>query len=289
MIGSHWYHKLFTIYSKVFANLFNDLTVVRYDKSGNIVQQLPVPIAYGPKSKWVRRVTEDPDHSQTVAYQVPRMAYELTSWERITDGRQKWPLRKRSNTNTANTTMTYQYVGNPYRLTFQLYILARNADEGFQIMEQIIPFFAPDWHVTISPVPEMNYRDDCKIKLINAQLDQEYDGSLEDQRIMTWTISFEMEVLFYGPKERQGIIKRVQVDLYIPDGELSAESMAESPWASRIVVKPGLTANGTPTTDANSSIPYKDINPDDNWDFVENYYEGSNLRYDLETGKDRKT
>lgn len=288
MIGSHWYHKLFTIYSKVFANLFNDITVARYDSSGNVVQQLPVPIAFGPKSKWIRRITEDSDHDQTIAYQVPRMAYELTSWERISDGRQKWPLRKNTNVNTANTLMTYQYVENPHRLTFQLYILARNADDGFQIMEQIIPFFAPDWHVTISPVPGMNYRDDCKIKLLSASLDQDYEGSLDDQRIMTWTITFDMEVPFYGPSNRQGVIKRVQVDLYVPDGELNAQSMANSPWASRIVIKPGLDANGNPTTDANSSINYKDIDPADNWDFIEEYYEGTNLRYDLRTGKDKK-
>lgn len=276
MFGHTWYHGLLRGYSAVFGNLFNDIRVQRRNKDGTVIQELEVPIAYGPRQVWLSRIQQDIDHDQDIAIQLPMLSFELTGLRRMAD-RQPISIRKNAAINNQGTsTLHQQYIHIPYELTYQLNFMTKNSDEMFQVVEQITPFFTPDWSVKVSAIPDMNYSDDIIIKLESINLDDTYEGSLEERRVITGTFEFTMEARFYGPKRTTGIIKRSQVDLLVPRGgqthAIDAEDIGSTPRQSRIVVKPGLNANGDPTSDPNETIDISQIDATDDWGFIEDVF-----------------
>jgi len=161
MLGNHFYHSTIKRAVSVFGTLFNNITIKRSD--GKII---PVPLAYGPRSRWIARLqsTLDPT-AKAIAITLPRMGFELTSIEY--DGTRK--LTKKTRFRAADSTnpqkMNYQYSPAPYNLGFTLSILVKNTDDGLQIVEQILPYFTPDYTVSINTVPSMGDKRDVPIIL----------------------------------------------------------------------------------------------------------------------------
>ena len=52
------------------------------------------------------------------------------------------------------------------------------------------------------------------IILSNVTYADEYEGSFEDRRVLTYTLSFTAKFYLYGPVTDQKVIKSVQVDQY---------------------------------------------------------------------------
>lgn len=291
MFGLVYYHQLTRSYVASFGTLFNDIYVQRLDTDGNRVQLLKIPIAYGPKEKWMRARVEQPDFDKQVGSQFPRISFELTGMTRDTE-RQITPHQKLGALHPDKDSLYSQFVAIPYNLRFTLYVMATNADDAVQIIEQIIPFFPPDWNLSTTPVDEMGYQDDTQVILdADLGLEDDYTGDIIDTRIMTWTLQFTMRTKFYGPVKRQGLIKRTQVDFLIPEaasGEITAEDMERAPRSSRIVITPGLTANGEPTEDRTLSIPYSQIQATDDWGFADTVeFFTDSKKYDPISGTDK--
>ena len=165
MFGAQYYHGAIRKYVIAFGNLFNDIYVQRLDSNGNRIQTLSVPLAYGPKEKWIVRMAQDPNLDSPTAVTVPRMGFEMTSIEydptrKIT----KKTLYKKAKSSDP-TRMQYQYAPAPYNIGFQLSVLVKNTDDGLQVIEQIIPYFTPDYKVTIHTIPDMSETRDIPIIL----------------------------------------------------------------------------------------------------------------------------
>ena len=59
MLGQYWYHGLVRKYVAVFGTLFNDISIQRKNSSGNVTETIKVPLAYGPKQKFLVRLSGD--------------------------------------------------------------------------------------------------------------------------------------------------------------------------------------------------------------------------------------
>ena len=79
MLGQTFYHQTIRKYVVLFGTLFNDLNIEKKNSSGNVVSRQKVPIAYGPKQKFLTRIRQDPNIDRQVAIQLPRMGFEMTS------------------------------------------------------------------------------------------------------------------------------------------------------------------------------------------------------------------
>ena len=197
-----------------FGNMFNNLTIQRKDENGEVVQLLRVPLSYAPKQKFLARIQQRPDSTvRNTQVVLPRMSFEMISLD-YDPARKISPIqRSRALSNDANTLNT-QYAPTPYNITVILYVYAKNQDDGLQIIEQILPYFNPDYNLTLKAVPELNILNDLPILLNSVMFEDDYEGDFSARRSIIWTLTFTMKLNFYGPVSPQGIIRKTIATTY---------------------------------------------------------------------------
>ena len=269
MFGHQFYNQIIRRYVVMFGTLFNDIVVQRFNKSGVRIQSLNVPIAYGPKEKFLVRINQDPELTKKTQVNLPRMGFEMS-------GMQYSPERKLSSTQRrvqiqgatgSNNEIKTVFSPVPYDFNFNLSVFVKNADDGVQILEQILPFFTPDWTTSLKLIPEMNITHDIPTVLQGVTVEDAYEGDFETRRSLVYNLDFLVKGYIYGPVKRSGLIKRTIID--ITDSANTAVGV--EPRLERITITPGLTANGTPTSSAASSINIDNIGANDNFGFIVNF------------------
>ena len=225
MLGITYYHQTIRKYVAVFGTLFNDINVVRRDASDVIKEQIKVPIAYSPRDRWILRLRRARGVSGTdeaVAMSLPRMGFDLTG---ITyDGTRKLNTLGQvysANTVAGTSTLMKQYNPVPYNFDFSLYSMVSNAEDGAQIFEQIVPFFTPEFTVTVNLIPSMNIAPDVTMVLNGVTIEDNYQGDFQSTREIIWTLTFTMKGYVYPDVKTGSVVKTVIVNLRMPgDSEI---------------------------------------------------------------------
>ena len=219
MLGQQFYHETIRKIVISFGTMFNDIQLVRKDNSGAIIQTMKVPLAYGPREKFLVRLREDADLTKQVAITLPRIGFEIKNLaydaSRKMSRVQRFKKVKGANTKQLDT----QYMPVPYNLEFELYIMAKQSDDSLQIVEQILPYFQPDYALTINDMSDMGITRDVPIVLNSIAYEDSYDGDFTTRRALIYTLSFTTKFYLYGPVTSAKVIKTVQVDQYtdMPD------------------------------------------------------------------------
>jgi hypothetical protein len=218
-----------------FGNMFNSITIDRKDADGNSEETLRIPLSYAPKTKFLARIQQQPSlDDRPVQVVLPRMSFEMLSLEYDVN-RKISPLQQNRAINSTINTLDAQYAPTPYNIQVALYVYAKNQDDGLQIIEQIIPYFNPDYNLTMKTIPQMGIKNDLPILLNGISFDDTYEGDFSDRRSIIWTLNFTMKLNYYGPINRQGVIKKVIANTY------SNENLTEK--QSSITIQPDpLTA-----------------------------------------------
>ena len=291
MFGSQFYHQSIRRYVIMFGNMFNDLVVRRYDAAGTNVGAIAVPLSYAPKEKFLVRITQDPALDQQVAIQLPIMSFEMTTLNY--DGTRRLNAHNRNvKVTTDEDKLDFNYAPVPYDLQFNLYAYVRNADDGAQILEQIVPYFGPEWTNSLRIIPQTSITQDIPTILNTVSIEDAYEGDFETRRALIYTFDFTVKAYFYGPVRRQGVIKRSQIDFGIvtsnTNSKITLEDIAQTGRSSRIVIQPGLLANGSPTTNSAASVPYTQIDADVDYGFCSNtFFYTDGRKYNPATGQDQ--
>ena len=226
MLGTTYYHQTIRKYVAVFGTLFNDINVVRRDASDVIKEQIKVPIAYSPRDRWILRLRRARGISGTdeaVAMSLPRMGFDLTA---ITyDGTRKLNTMGRvfaANTAAGTSTLMKQYNPVPYNFDFSLYSMVSNAEDGAQIFEQIVPFFTPEFTVSVNLIPSMNIKPDITMVMNGVTIEDNYEGDFQATREIIWTLTFTMKGYIYPDVKTGSVVKTVIVNLRMPgDSDVS--------------------------------------------------------------------
>lgn len=214
-----FYHASIRTYVVSFANLFNSIHVVRFDKNGNELEREKVPMAYGPKNKYLYRTEQNQDLSEKFAIKLPRISFELI--EMKYDSSRKTPSTvKLRNETQKNGTKSYQYNAVPYEFLFDLNIMAKNTEEALQIVEQIVPFFSPDYTMTVNTVPELGHKLDIPITIENITMTDNWATNFEERRDIIWNITFVLKGFLYAPTRDSKIILEADWSIKGFDGEL---------------------------------------------------------------------
>ena len=220
MFGTHFYHKRVRSAVSVFGSLFNNLYVLRQNSAGETISQVKVPLSYAPKRNFLSRIeamTNGEQNERVVAIKLPRMSFEINGIA-YDETRQ---LNKMNNLNKvlAGSTISRQklFTATPYNINFDLNVYAKSQDDALQIVEQIFPFFTPQYTVSVKPFSNVALSEDVPITLTSVSFTDDFEGSIEQRRTIVYTLSFEMKINFHGPLGTSKIIREVSNNLFIID------------------------------------------------------------------------
>lgn len=205
-----FYHKITRNVIVGFGSLFSGIKITRKNQDATVEQTIAVPIAYSAKEKWIVRLEQDPTAENQTYITLPRLAFEVTGYSYD-------PTRKtnRSSYITCSTgaVMSKTFAPVPYNIDISLYAIAKTTEDGLQIIEQILPFFAPEFTMGIKAVPESNIIMDVPIVLNSVSFQDDYDGDFQTRRFVTYTMNFTLKAWMFGPVQNQGIINRAIIDI----------------------------------------------------------------------------
>lgn len=248
MLGSHFYHERIRKSVAMFGSLFNNIYVVRKDSTNKVISQARVPLSYAPSTSFLDRIRENPDlnNDTKVAIKLPRMSFEIVSY--TYDAQRQLQKINNLNKGTGNTRNKI-YTFTPYIIGFQLNIYTKTQDDALQIIEQILPYFSPQYTLTIRPFADYNdIKEDVPITLNGVSYSDAYEGSLDQRRIIQYTLDFSMPANFYGPIVETNIIRKAIVDLYTTPEIDSDGAFAYYSPSTRVVVEPN-PLNASPDSD----------------------------------------
>tara|TARA_Y100001972_G_C7627087_1_gene314615 strand:+ start:224 stop:1009 length:786 start_codon:yes stop_codon:yes gene_type:complete len=250
MFGTYFYHEKIRKCVSIFGRLFNNLYVLRKNSAGSVISQVKVPLSYAPKQKYLERIRENPDLSEDtqVAIKLPRMSFEITNFS--------YDLaRQLTKVNTFNTlgssTGSRQkfFPPVPWTISFQLNVYAKNQDDALQVVEQILPFFNPQYTLTIKPflVEYPEFKEDIPIIISGVSFQDDFEGSLESRRTIVYAMDFEMKVSFHGPINTTNIVRQVDAALHQLGAGLNDSSIGLE--TIRVNIKDSAGVFGMPDSD----------------------------------------
>lgn len=273
IFGSDFYHGTIRKYVALFGSLFNDITIDRVDANNNVTDSIKVPVSYGPKDRYLARLKQNPDLLREINLVLPRISFEIKSIEYDASRKLNTIGQNRAvQSNTSGNFVASAYNPVPYNLNIELSILTRNADDAMRIVEQILPFFKPEWTTAITLIPELGIIENVPIVLKEINYQDTYDDTFESKYAIIWSLGFILKGTFYGPVSSAGVIKEVIVNFYVPTTNTAAEGVGITSTAEYFTITPGLDANGNPTSNASISIPVANIAANSNYGFITDFF-----------------
>jgi hypothetical protein len=290
MFGHQFYHQTLRKYIIIFGTLFNDIIIDRRtgsSQSGDIAQRIKVPLTYAPQEKMLARLEQDPTASRKASIVLPRMSFELLGLTYAADRKMNTTIRQVKAT-TDKSKIANMYNPVPYDLQMQLNIFTTFAEDATYILENILPFFTPEWSVTVDLVPDIGLKYDVPVILNSSTQQDTYEGDFETRRALIWTLDFTMKGLMFGPVRKTGIIKSVNNRIFVANTAYTGNTQLGSTDltytintaatvtttnAVSIYTTPGLDANGDPTSNSSDSVAATLIDADDNYGFIVDYEE----------------
>lgn len=217
----YYYNQTLRKLTLAFGGLFDEIYVQNQTSDGTS-EKTNVPITYSGKEKFIRRLTEASSISNNVKIEtmLPRLGFEITNL-------QYDPVRKINKLNTKSrsvkideqNTNTYQsYAEVPYNVQYGLYCFTRTIEDNLQIIEQILPYFSPEFIVTLN-MNELDVNVDVPIVLNSTNLTETYEGDMSSRRMIVSTFSFTAKAYIYGRIKEggSGIIKEVDINIFEDD------------------------------------------------------------------------
>ncbi len=232
MLGNtHFYNRTIRKLVVSFGSIFNDIEVRRYKQDGSTPskERFKVPLVYGPKEKYLTLITSDPTNTKSIGVLVPRISFSLDGLAYDMSRKQMSTMQNFSYTDAEG--LKTQFLPIPYNFDFSVSIYVRNTEDGTQILEQILPFFTPDFTVTVNLNPEMNQKYDVPIILNSVSTAIDYEGDTSTTRLIVWDLSFTVKGFIFPPVKggldedgegngtgingRRGVIRRANANIYL--------------------------------------------------------------------------
>ena len=210
MLGTQFYNQAVRKTVVSFGTLFNNIELKK-TVDGQVIETEKVPLAYGPKQKFLYRLQGNPTDGRKVAITLPRIYFEMTGIDydasRKTPATQKYKTVINDNGNEVRT----QYVPVPYNISFEVGILCKSQDDGLQILEQILPFFQPSFSMSLKFIPDMNEVSDVAVVLNSVDFDDDWEDDFSTRRSITYTMQFTAKSYIYGPYTKADVIRKSRI------------------------------------------------------------------------------
>jgi hypothetical protein len=215
MISNYFYHEVLRKTIVAFGTLFNKIQIKHKDNAGDDFSIITVPIAYGPIQKFLARLEQVPDLQKRASITLPRISFEMT-------GIQYDASRKSSTMQTFravdknNGEIVKVFMPVPYNVNIRLSIISKLNEDALQIVEQILPYFQPNFNITVDLISSIGEKRDIPIILNNISMEDNYEGDYTTRRNLIYTLDFTAKTYLFGPagNPNEALIKKVQVDYF---------------------------------------------------------------------------
>tara|TARA_B100001094_G_scaffold310962_1_gene346126 strand:+ start:945 stop:1742 length:798 start_codon:yes stop_codon:yes gene_type:complete len=210
MLGTQFYNQAVRKTVISFGTLFNNIELKKI-VDGQVMEVEKVPLAYGPKQKFLYRLQGNPTDGKKVAITMPRMYFEMTGIDY--DASRKTPATQKYKTviNDEGNEVRTQYVPVPYNISFEVGILAKSQDDGLQILEQILPFFQPSFSMSLKFIPDMDEVRDVAVVLNNVDFEDDWEDDFTTRRSITYSMQFTCKSYIYGPYTKADVIRKSRI------------------------------------------------------------------------------
>ena len=264
MLGNYFYHEITRKTVIAFGTLFNDIHVRHQDQAGNDISDIKVPVAYGPKQKFLARITQQAELNKATQITLPRMSFEITNISYDSSRKAGITQTFKAADSSDGDKVKKVFMPVPYNLGFELNILVKLQDDGLQILEQILPFFQPGFNLSIDLVKSIGEKRDIPMVLNSIQQQDDYEGDFSTRRALIYTLSFTAKTFMFGhiAKTPEGLIRKVQIDYYSDSNPRTAKR--EQRYT--VVPKPKKDYNEDNVIDTKDT-PF--IEPGDDFGFTE--------------------
>ena len=216
MLGNYFYHEIIRKTVIAFGTLFNDIHVRHEDQAGNPISEIKVPVAYGPRQKFLARITQQAELNKATQITLPRMSFEITSIQYDSSRKAGITQTFKAPNKDNDNKLTKVFMPVPYNIGFDLNILVKLQDDGLQILEQILPFFQPAFTLSIDLVKSIGEKRDVPMVLNSISQQDDYEGDFSTRRALIYTLSFTAKSFMFGhiSNTPEGLIRKVQLDYY---------------------------------------------------------------------------
>ena len=222
MLGTYFYHEIIRKTVISFGTLFNDIYVRHEDGAGNDISEIKVPVAYGPRQKFLARIQQQPELNKATQISLPRMSFEMTNISY--DSTRKAGITQTFKAKDGDK-MKKVFMPVPYNIGFELNILTKLQDDGLQILEQILPFFQPGFNLSVDLVKSIGEKRDIPMILQSISQQDDYEGDFATRRALIYTLQFTAKTFMFGPiaDSTDGLIRKVQLDYYSDTDQQTAK------------------------------------------------------------------
>lgn len=258
--NTHFYHEHVRKAIIAFGTIFNTIQIRRKNPQGEITQSLRVPLSYAPKNKIIARILEDQtfeDGRGKYSVTLPRMAFEITSLS-YDASRKLVPMQTVRSLNAPGEPTKVSYVSTPYNMGINLSVFSKNTEDGLQIVEQIFPFFNPDFNVTINEIPELGVKRDIQFILDSVSLTDDYIGNFESRRSVVWDLNFTVKINFFGYVSNADLIRKTIMNIY---NNIDTELMDPTVVAGTTITTTVSPENAAPTDNYTFIQEFDDLYP----------------------------
>jgi hypothetical protein len=214
MLGTYFYHEIIKKVVIGFGTLFNEIYIRHDDADGTSISNIKVPLAYGPRQKFLARIEQQPELNKPIQITLPRMSFEMVSLQY--DTTRKTGVTQSFKALDDGGEIKKVFLPVPYNIGFELNILTKLNEDALQIVEQILPFFQPGFNITINLIDSIGEKKDIPIILDNISFQDDYEGDFSTRRVLIYTLNFTAKTYLFGPisSRTDEIIRKVQVDSY---------------------------------------------------------------------------
>lgn len=214
---SPFYNRTIRSYIVSFGNLFNEIQIIHYDGSDNVMNQIEVPIAFTQKEKYIQRYRQDypiegDEENTKIQMTLPRLGFDMVGMGYDPERKLNTLNQLYSPTSDNGDNKKSMYTPVPWNYDFELYLMGKQFDEMLQVTEQIAVFFGP--HFMLNIKDNVNFDTNTDIPLVFNGIRQEDDWGGDmgngERRILIWTFSFTLKGWLYGPATSMPLIKQVE-------------------------------------------------------------------------------
>ena len=211
MFQDNYTHDSCRRYHTYFAALFSSVYIDRELSDGSIAARFKVPLHFAKIEHALERVQEDPDITRPEAIALPAMSFDMIDAKYSPERHQATRNRLAGQIQGDPNRFDVMHVPVPYDFHFRLSILIKNIDDGLKIIEQILPYFAPDYTANLEMIPEMGIFQDVPVVLESTSMDFDVPNDYKTRVTYIWVLDFNLQGYLYGPIKKWPVIKFANV------------------------------------------------------------------------------